>query len=378
MIPFFAASMSRGRKTVEARVRLVAEARTVNFVELLRIAELDPTRDLRFADWSDVEFSDCDLTGFDFSGANLRGCLFEGAQIAQARFDAAQIDRRSLLRAKDWHEHVRSWTYLPKPPTGRHLPDLAVFSDAPFAPEMVVLPAGEFLMGSPENEQDRLKWERPQQEISIDRRFAIGRYPVTFDEYDYFCDAMKREKPDHKGWGRGRRPVINVEWQDAKAYCHWLTHVTGQDYRLPSEEEWEYACRAGTTTRYAFGNEITENQANFHDNVKMTTEVGSYSCNFWGLYDMHGNIWEWVMRSSRFNEAREAHIRDIRQGMDPDMRKNVTAEMLRGLLRNRTEMVRGGSWSDPPERLRSAFQFGVLQSGGIIDAGFRVARTLAI
>ena len=121
------------------------------------------------------------------------------------------------------------------------MPDFAVFRDAPFAPELVVIPAGEFMMGSADEEEDGYKDERPQHRVAIGRHFAIGRYPVTFDEYDRFCEGKRREKPHDQGWGRGRRPIINVSWDDAQAYIAWLSQETGEAYRLPSEAEWESA-----------------------------------------------------------------------------------------------------------------------------------------
>jgi|GEM_PF-6631294 len=167
-----------------------------------------------------------------------------------------------------------------------------------WCPEMVGLPAGGFVMGSPVNDpdpDDPYGYEKPQHIVRIGYRFAIGRYPVTFEEYDYFCNQTGRQPPSDSGWGRGRRPVINVSWQDAQDYCDWLSRTTGQRYRLPSEAEWEYACRAGTRTRYAFGDQITKVDANYWQGdhpIDKTTEVGSYLPNPWGLCDMHGNVWE--------------------------------------------------------------------------------------
>jgi Sulfatase-modifying factor enzyme 1/TIR domain len=167
-----------------------------------------------------------------------------------------------------------------KPTSGsRDLADFAVFRDidAPWCPEVVALPAGAFLMGSPENETGRYGDEGPQHQVTVGRRFAIGRYPVMFEEYDHFCVATQREKPADQDWGRGRRPVINVSWQDAVAYSEWLAKETGKPYRLLSEAEWEYACRAGTTRRYAFGDAITPKDANYVESkLGRTTEVGAY------------------------------------------------------------------------------------------------------
>jgi len=160
-------------------------------------------------------------------------------------------------------------------------------------PLMVEIPAGRFLMGSPQDEPDRVESEGPQHDVQIAQPFAMGVYAVTFDEYDLFCRETGREKPDDKGWGRENRPVINVSWQDAQDYCVWLCEQTVRSYRLPSEAEWEYACRADTQTPYYTGENITKEQANFNRNVGKTTTVGTYPSNPFGLCDMHGNVWEW-------------------------------------------------------------------------------------
>ena len=172
-------------------------------------------------------------------------------------------------------------------------------ADGSQGPEMVVIPAGTFLMGSPENEKERFEDEVPQHEVTLEKPFALGKYPVTFEDYDRFAKAPERGKPGDEGWGRGRRPVINVSWKDAAAYAEWLSEQTGKRYRLPSEAEWEYAARAGTTTAYWWGNEIGQNRANCDgcgsqwDN-KQTAPVGSFKPNAFGLYDTAGNVWEWV------------------------------------------------------------------------------------
>ncbi len=151
--------------------------------------------------------------------------------------------------------------------------------------------AGKFKIGN--NDPYGTQNERPAVEVEVDE-FEIGETPITFDQYDEFCEATDREKPSDEGWGRGNRPVININWHDAQAYCAWLSQVTGDEYRLPTEVEWEYACRAGTTTRFFFG----DNKEDLTDYAVFDTEktepVGTKDPNAWGLYDMLGNVWEWT------------------------------------------------------------------------------------
>lgn len=316
-------------------------------------------------DWSGIDFSDCDLNGFDFTGANLTGCTFRRARIAGATFDQAQVERRALLRAIDWPAHLQHW-HLPerRQPCGAHLPDLAIFGDAPWCPELVVLPAGEFFMGSPEGEEGRYNNEGPQHRVRIDARFALGRYPVTFEEYDHFCAMTKRELLGDAGWGRGRRPVINVSWGDAVAYCKWLSRETGQPYRLPSEAEWEYGCRAGTTTRFSWGDAITPDKANYDgSNSGRTTEVGGYPANPWGLYDMHENVWE--LAGDVWHDPYQDAPTDGSAWTD-----------IEGSNYPRERVVRGGSWVSDSRDLRSAIRLRHDPFIRYYSLGFRVARTL--
>ncbi len=186
--------------------------------------------------------------------------------------------------------------------------DLAVeffdrLRDGSQGPMMVVIPGGRFLMGSPPEELERRDNER-QHEIEV-APFALGKYAVTFEEYDRFVIATDRKKPSDRDWGRGRRPVINITWFDAMAYAEWLSRQTGQTYRLPTEAEWEYACRAGTTTPFSFGTTISTAQANYDGNYvygegqkgmyrEKTVEVGQFPANAWGLHEVHGNVWKWT------------------------------------------------------------------------------------
>jgi formylglycine-generating enzyme required for sulfatase activity len=222
--------------------------------------------------------------------------------------------------------------------------------EAPWCPELVAIPPGKFMMG-----------EGQQHEVQFLSCFAIGRYLVTFEEYGCFAKAAGRGPPhDYFGAGSGRCPVIDVSWGNAQAYVQWLSRETGCLYRLPSEAEWEYACRAGTTTRHSWGDDDpTVAQANFGLNVGAPTEVGAYLPNLWGLYDMHGNVWEWI--EDCWNGSYQGAPSDGSAWTSGDCSRRV---------------MRGGSWLDGPEYLRSAYRGGVVADGGDLNFGFRVARTL--
>ena len=239
-------------------------------------------------------------------------------------------------------------------------PPFSVFRD-PLAsggmgPEMVVVPPGEFLMGSPEGQGN--SYERPRHHVTIEYSFAIGRFPVTFEEWDLArVRGGVKHDPDDRGWGRGRRPVINVSWADAEAYLAWLSQVTGEKYRLLSEAEWEYACRAGTTTAYAFGNRIGKHQAQFGSGT--TANVGSFPPNAWGIYDMHGNVWEWC--ADRWHGGYRGAPSDGSPWID-----------IEGGAAGR--VVRGGSWDDDARGVRAAGRAGFAPSDRNYGLGFRFAR----
>jgi formylglycine-generating enzyme required for sulfatase activity len=167
------------------------------------------------------------------------------------------------------------------------------FRDCQGCGEMVIVPAGAFDMGS------NTEYESPTHRVTIAKPFAIGRYEVTFDEWDRCVeDKGCKAQPDDREWGRGDRPVINVSWLDAKAFVTWLSQKTGKTYRLPSEAEWEYAARAGTNTAFWWGRDVGSRQANCREcntgSGQQTSPVGSYKPNPFGLYDTAGNAAEWV------------------------------------------------------------------------------------
>jgi formylglycine-generating enzyme required for sulfatase activity len=230
---------------------------------------------------------------------------------------------------------------------------------------MVVGPAGSFDMGSPENESERNRDEGPRHKVGIAHPFAVGKFEVTFDEWDACVAAGGCDhKPADEGWGRGMRPVIDVSWEDAQAYADWLSKKTGKDYRLLSEAEWEYAARAGTTTRYPWGDEPGTNRANLGAsgrqwNGKQTAPVGSFEPNAFGLHDMIGNVWEWTEDCTRGNY----------EGAPADGRPWDNAVC--GL-----RVVRGGSRGIDPEDARSASRNWVEPGLRSNLLGFRLARTL--
>ena len=227
-------------------------------------------------------------------------------------------------------------------------------------PLLTVIPAGRFLMGSPESEPERIEDEGPQHEVIIAQPFALGVYTVTFSEYERFCEAIGSETPDDNDWGREYRPVINVSWRNVQAYCDWLSEQTGQSYRLPSEAEWEYACRAGTQTPYYTGGTINSDQANFGKKHEKTLPVGSFAPNAFGLYDMHGNVWEWMQdcwHEDYENAPVDGSVWLKANGGNCDRR-----------------VVRGGSWYLKPQYLRSALRDGNYTDDTYGFLGFRIAR----
>jgi formylglycine-generating enzyme required for sulfatase activity len=169
-----------------------------------------------------------------------------------------------------------------------------VFRDCPECPELVVIPAGEFDMGSRD-----APYESPPHRVTIPSPIAIARRETTFAEWDAcVADGGCKYSADDHGWGRGNRPLIGVNWEDAHAYAAWLSRKTGKKYRLPTEAEWEFAARAGTTTTFWWGKEVGRANANCENcdttPLQKTMPVGSYRPNGFGLYDTSGNAYEWV------------------------------------------------------------------------------------
>jgi len=247
--------------------------------------------------------------------------------------------------------------------------------------EMVLINGGTFMMGSPESEAERWDWEGPQHQVTVDS-FYIGIYPITQKQYQFIMGI-------YPSYFKGENlPVEQISWFDAIEYCNKLSQiyglmpvytVTGSEetrtvtwnknangYRLPTEAEWEFACRAGSTTPYNTGNNLTTNLANYNGNFpynnnspgiyrEKTTTVDSFAPNAWGLYDKHGNVWEWCW----------------------DWYDNYTAEAKinpSGAVTGVVRVVRGGSWNDEGRWLRSAFRHGAPPGHVENNLGFRVVR----
>jgi formylglycine-generating enzyme required for sulfatase activity len=232
-------------------------------------------------------------------------------------------------------------------------------------PEMVVVPAGQFIMGAPASERGRRDNEGPQHNVVFARSFAVARFDVTFDDWDACVAYGDCSSVSDHGFGRGRQPVINVTWDDARQYAAWLSRVTGKPYRLLSEAEFEYAARAGTQTAYPWGSEIGKNNANCiacgsRGDSRQPSPVGSFPANGFGLYDMHGNIWQWLA---------DCYHGDY-QGAPQD-----GSPWVEGAECNQ-RVIRGGDWADGPQNLRSAVRLWDTTGNRIKFLGFRVGRTL--
>jgi formylglycine-generating enzyme required for sulfatase activity len=238
------------------------------------------------------------------------------------------------------------------------------FKDCPDCPEMVVVPAGSFTMGSPESEPERVDNEGPQHKVTIAKPFAASKFEVTFEEWDACVAATACPRvPDR--WGRGKMPAINVSWGDTMQYVGWLSRLTSKEYRLLTEAEWEYAARAGAMTRYSWGDDPGKGNANCDGcgsqwDREQTAPVGSFKPNAFGLYDMHGNVWEWVEDS--WHDNYDSAPTDGSAWLRRDDSSYL--------------VVRGGSWRNDPETARAAIRAKRIAGVRFDTLGFRLARTL--
>lgn len=302
---------------------------------------------------------------------------------------------RSRSDARHWKNGVLRGDAIGSAPTVG-----TVFSDRETTPELVVIPQGSFVMGSSGDEEGRYRdgREDPQHQVSISKPIAVGRFAVSVEEFAKFVAATGHQTPgvrtywDGEKWNEAttlwgedaqagtwkknparqteRHPVILVSWDDASAYCAWLSSVTNQRYRLLSEAEWEYCCRAGSTGPFSFGNTLNTLQANFNGahsyggkrggrNREATVKVDELPPNDWGLYQMHGNVWEWVGDKFAHGYANAPIDGMANESGDEDYR-----------------CMRGGSYTDPPKHLRSACRGWAEPDLRSYSVGFRVARDL--
>ena len=258
----------------------------------------------------------------------------------------------------------------------------STFVDCDYCPEMVVVPAGEFVQGSDKVESGHVD-EKPQRTVKFGRPFAVSKFEATFAQWDACVADGKCPKADDAGFGRGKFPAVNISWPEAKAYADWLAAKTGKPYRLISESEFEYAARAGSKTAWFWGGNDLKAKAceyaNLHDEVGKeahpnyvwshvlcsdgvaeNAEVGKYKSNAFGLHDMLGNVREWVA---------DCHIIGYAGApVDGTVRKHD------GKCEKR--VVRGGAWLDGPSTARSAYRYSELEEMKNYQTGFRLARDL--
>jgi len=333
----------------------------------------------------------------------------ELARLATEGRQRATLQTRAAAAYRAEQQRARAALAASLPPPGSLLAgqqgvlrDDFIDGGGAVGPQLVLIPTGRFQMGSPEHERQKsiaagshqawLARETPQHWVGIEQSFALGRYPVTVGQWRQFAIATGWRpqggfNPALPGFAQtDEHPAVGVSWHDARQYLGWLSAMTGQAYRLPSEAEWEYACRAGTRTAFSFGDTISPALANYDANHSYnnsplgacrpgTSRVGAFPPNPWGLYDMHGNVWEWIQDvvhdhyegAPTTGRAWEGEMAtggegggdSVQAGGDPARR-----------------ILRGGAWHYNPRYLRSAVRNG--SAPGLSNAiiGFRVARSL--
>ena len=281
------------------------------------------------------------------------------------------INQGYVKEQVNWYGTMRPYRianvdpYVLKPEDERTLKPGKSFREcAKDCPEMVVVPAGEFMMGSPASEKDRYVDEGPLHKVTIAEPFAVAKFDVTFADWDACASVGGCPQISDMLLG-GEQTGHQCELDDAQQYVAWFRKMTGRPYRLLSEAEWEYAARAGSTTVHYWGVEIGKNNANCNgcgsrwDNVQ-TSPVGSFNANAFGLYDMAGDVWQWVQdcyEKRSYNEA----LADGKARSSDNCRYRV---------------ARGGGWYTAPRDLRSAERYHATTDGRRDDFGFRLGRTI--
>jgi len=309
------------------------------------------------------------------SGAMSFGRSHDAASAAEPDVEAAIADIKAktealVAAARPRLDALSPQERLASPPVIWRVPGaITEFRDCAGCPHMVVIPAGEFTMGSPPAEQQA----EAQHRVTIAAPFAVSKFEITFDEWEACVrdSACSNIRPNDEGWGRGQHPVIHMSFDTAKAYVAWLTKTTGKTYRLPSEAEREYVTRAGTTTPYWWGSSISGSQANYDSRMthaggvdgvwlQKTVPVDTFAPNPWGLYNVHGNVYEWMEDCQDFDNAKNPRDGTAKTTGDCSHR-----------------MARGGAWSTiHAADLRAAARVSSSATERDTGFGFRVVRTL--
>ena len=283
------------------------------------------------------------ISPYDYESATITAIL------ERFDFETARMERQNR-----WLGLRQNWVIRRRPAVAWGYREILTPESATDAVtlEMIAIPGGTFTMGSPESEPGSDEDERPQHDVTL-QPFYLGRYPITQAQWRMVAGYPRVNKalnPDPSRFQGDNRPVEQVSWEDAQEFCRRLSQQTGKPYRLPSEAEWEYACRAGTTTPFHVGETITTDLANYDGDItynqgpkgeyrNATTEVGQFPANEWGLHDLHGNVWEWCADDLHTNY----------EGAPADGSAWVDA-----VRENTSRVLRGGSWSNPPGYCRSA------------------------
>ena len=264
-------------------------------------------------------------------------------------------------------------------PRSRRVTDLeAKIGRAELIPAMVRIRGGKLTMKRRASGRDDETAGRSRT-ISANE-FWIGKYEVTFDEYDRFVAETRRPKPDDEGWGRGRHPAINVSWKEASAYVEWLSDKLGEHYRLPTAEEWEYAARAGSVTEYPWGEEVGKNRANCKGcgsrwDRRQTAPVGSFARTAWGLHDIVGNVCEWTCSTHTTGlPARECAANVVLEQDRTADRKGNTTFAIWAEKKINSRVCRGGSWKHGGSRKLLSMESTHEQTYSSNTIGFRLAR----
>ena len=251
--------------------------------------------------------------------------------------------------------------FFPDAFDGREIISGRIFKDCAVCPEMVTIPSGTFIMGSGNVKRNEL----PIHKVTIHKPLAVSRFEIIFDEWDAcHLEGGCSRNVDDRGWGRGNRPVINVRYSDIKEYINWISKKTNQLYRLPSEAEWEYVARAGTTTEYWWGDKMINGYANCRGcgtkwSGRMSAPVGSFKPNPWGLYDLHGNLLEYV-EDCWINKHK-----NVADDASPTITSNC-----------QSRVIKGGAWYYLPKASRSAYRARNDTRVFSYFIGFRVFREL--